>query len=134
MKLAHQIFLLTLLCLCCRLALGQTAKPEKADLASLAREYSTFKKSEWKKKRDFCIRLMDDRVIYEGTSVAKLRQLFGSDLTIREKTDRWAAGGTVYFQIEGDGGYSQSYIGWRLEFDTDNGELTDYSLTNKSPK
>src|SRR5262249_13722511 len=66
-----------------------------AKVEALAKEYNSFGRQEWKKRRDFCVRLIDEGVISDGAKAEDIRRIFRRDIFEHGRTDQHPAGGFV---------------------------------------
>jgi hypothetical protein len=109
-------------------------EPVKHNLKTLAKEFQSIPSKDWKARRDFCIRLIDDRVIYRGCKVEDIVAIFGDNAKLVEATHDVESGGYIIFeQSDEPNGYNQARIGWSFYFKSpSNGEVWDYYLTNVS--
>jgi hypothetical protein len=104
----------------------------KQKIETLAKEYQCIPSKDWKARRDFCIRLIDDGLICRGCKVSEVVAIFGDDVRLNEATDYIESGGVVKFEKPVDpSGYKQERFGWTLAFSSpSNGVIRDYYLTN----
>jgi hypothetical protein len=103
-----------------------------AKIESLAKEYNSFGRKDWKKRRDFCIQLIDEGGISDVTKVKDVRRIFATDLHYHEATDKLPAGGFVAFERPiNQKSNVQNRLGWHFSFESSaNGYLWNYWLTD----
>jgi hypothetical protein len=105
---------------------------DSAKIDALSKEYNSFDRKDWKKRRDFCVRLIDDRIISDDTKTDDVRRIFAPDLHYHRATKEHPAGGFVSFERpEKLDPTVQNRIGWHFSFQSsDNGYLWNYFLTD----
>ena len=115
----------------------QTGKESLVDFEQLKNDYHKLG-DDWRKKRAFCIELIDRQVIEDGKQLPSVLKIFGKDVFVitGQPTATSECSASVHFErqpkSDGDVTRAKSFSGWYLHIESNRfGQIEVYYLSNR---